>query len=100
MWAVERPAHWAVIPGARKSERNIGATHASSQEHSRPAPARRTRVPPRGGRSVRRKRRPPAAVDNPAPCHANILEQPEGSPVSALGRSGALIPQRVARRVV
>ena len=29
------------------------------------------------------ERRPPAAVDNPAPCHANVLEQPEGSPVSA-----------------
>ena len=78
MRAVVRPAPQAVAARARKSARTILLR----------TPPRQTRVAHRGGRSVRRKRRPTAAVDKPALCHANVLEQPEGSPVSTMAQPG------------
>jgi len=72
--AVERPAAWAVTPRARKSIRTF---HAGPR---RVKTAPRTRVDHRGVRPVRRKRRPPAAVDNPA-SGPNVLHGREGSPV-------------------
>lgn len=47
------------------------------------------------------RRRPTAAVDNPLLCHANVLEQPEGAPVSTDpgGRARAARLAEVARRL-
>ena len=80
MVAVERPVPLAVTARARKSVRTILLRTSPHQ----------TRVDHRGGRSVRRKRRPTAAVDNPALCHDDDLEYREGSPVSTWPNRGGL----------
>ena len=81
MVAVERPVPLAVTARARKSVRTILLLRSPRQ----------TRVAHRGGRPVRRKRRPTAAVDNPALCHADVFEYRKGSPVSAMLAAVVLI---------
>jgi len=56
----------------------LGANPPGCQQVGARSAGHRTRVAHRGGRPVRRKRRPPAAVDNPAPWYFDGPHGPRG----------------------
>ena len=95
----------AVPAGARKSVDTLGENGPGCQELARRSAARQTRVAHRGGRSVRRKRRPTAAVDNPAARYFNdphgprgcLMSVPRPMPGGLSGRSLTEPSQRVSR---